>query len=148
MESNLLLFNEYFNSSALTHFYSSYPHLWLSLIDGYEVSCQHIWAAFESKNSEKIDGYVVPLWKYFNTENRAHYFSMNKNIHKTFPGWIQDNIVGWIYAEDGPNRFPVYRHWNGSNDYKYTSETLVHGFSNQGIAWYSPSVNIDEVKGE
>ena len=135
---SLHLFDEYYSSSATDHFYTSNPGG--ENISAYSLSVSNAWTTFMGSNSKGIVGSVSALWRYYNPVIKDHYYSTASNIHEIYTDWVREGAVGYVYTSSGSNRFAVYSHWDGTTDHKFSTSSSESGFTQEGIAWYSPSI--------
>lgn len=143
MSGSLHSFHSYFGTftradGAYTQdtFYTSNPGG--EAISAYSFVAHPVWYLFMGNTSKGIVGDVGIIWRYWNPTHYNHFYRISNGGN--IPGYIREGAIGWAYTGPGQNRVAVYKFYNSSLvDHKFkTSASAPAGYTNNGIAWYSP----------
>ena len=102
-----------------------------------------------------VNGYIysisksgtVPLYRYRHNVTQVDYLSLNPNLSTSFPGYIQQEIAGYVFTSSSPDRTPVYEWYHPNKGYHFTTLTndgvvSSGGWTGGGIAFYA--LKLDE----
>lgn len=142
----------YWNPGASDHFYTRSANEIGTTVHGQFGNHGYQSEGIQCRIYQNQVEHSVPLYRYWNGQNRDHFYTTNSaEIGTTTPGNVgnhgykSEGIAGYCFPEQRPDTVPLYRYWNpGNADHFYTTNKIEigtvtagqkgqHGYISEGI---------------
>lgn len=74
--------------------------------------------------------------------------SLNPNLASSFPGYVNEGLIGYVFTSPASNRMPIYEYYHPNKGYHFTTvpnDNVVQsgGWTGGGIAFYTVTLEFN-----